>query len=283
MTPPRLYDAHNHWQDEWLAAHRTRILADMAHAGVAAAVVNGTSEADWPQVLKLAQDHSWVRPSLGLHPWDVGNAGPEWRTTLRGLLTENPQAAVGEIGLDRWILERARPDDARLAGLRRASLSEQTDALRAQLELAAELDRPATLHCLDAAGALFDLLREGPRLGRGFLLHAYSGPAEMVPAFAALGAYFSFNGSFLDPRQIARQEVFRRVPEDRLLAETDAPAMPLPRPRQLYTLHPTTDGIVVNHPANIAAVYSGLAEIRGRPVEQLAASLERNFERLFGG
>ena len=180
------------------------------------------------------------------------------------------------------MLERARPDDARLTGLRRASMPEQINALRAQLALAAELGRPATLHCLDAAGALLEVLRESPRIERGFLLHAYSGAAEMVPAFADLGAYFSFNGSFLDPRQSARQRVFRLIPEDRLLAETDAPAMPLPHERRRYRLPDTADGFTVNHPAEIAGVYAGLAEIRGQPVERLAATLEHNFVRLFG-
>lgn len=282
MNGPKLCDAHNHLQDDWLRAARPQITADLQAERVFAAVVNGTSEADWPDVLRLAREQAFVRPSLGLHPWDVGNAGPGWRDTLRQSLTATPQAAVGEIGLDRWILERARPDDPRLTGLRRAPLSEQVEALRWQLELAAALDRPATLHCLDATGALLEVLRTSPRLGRGFLLHAYSGPAELVPAFAALGAYFSFNGAFFESRHAARREAFRMIPEDRLLAETDAPAMPLPADRRRYVLPDTAEGFTVNHPANISAVYAGLAELRHISVEELAASIERNFARLFG-
>ncbi|MEI8342310.1 MAG: TatD family hydrolase [Verrucomicrobiota bacterium] len=38
----------------------------------------------------------------------------------------------------------------------------------------------------------------------------------------------------------------------------------------------------MNHPANIGAVYEGLAEVRGIPVEKLAAQVEENFTRLFG-
>lgn len=282
MTSPLLCDAHTHLHDEWLRPHRRQIASDLEREGIAAVVVNGTCEADWPEVLGLAREHPFVRPSLGLHPWDVGNAGPGWRETLRHTLTANPRVAVGEVGLDRWMLDRARPDDPRLSGLRRAPLPEQIAALRWQLELAAALDRPATLHCLDATGALLEVLRSCPRLGRGFLLHAYSGPAELVPVFAALGAYFSFNGAFLEPRQAARREVFRLIPEDRLLAETDAPAMPLPEDRRRYVLPDAAEGFTVNHPANIACVYAGLAEIRRRPSDELAASLARNFTRLFG-
>ena len=56
----------------------------------------------------------------------------------------------------------------------------------------------------------------------------------------------------------------------------------LPRERRRYALPDAADGSAVNHPAEIAAVYAGLAEIRGQPVEHLAAILERNFVRLFG-
>lgn len=278
----RFYDAHNHLQDPWLAPHRAVVLADLRAVPVGAMVVNGTAEADWPDVTALARDFAWVRPSYGLHPWNVGNAGPHWRERLRETLAADPAAAVGEIGLDRWILDRARPDDLRLAGLRRAPLDAQVEACRWQLELACELDRPVTLHCLDAWGALADLLRRGPRPRQGFLLHAFGGSAEMAREFAGLGAYFSFNGYFLGERQAAKRSVFAALPADRLLAETDAPAMPLPDDWAAFRLPGLADGSPINHPANIGAVYRGLADLRGSTVEALATQLEANFTRLFG-
>ena len=44
----RLYDAHNHLQDDRLAPHREAILAALQREGVAGMVVNGSCEADWP-------------------------------------------------------------------------------------------------------------------------------------------------------------------------------------------------------------------------------------------
>jgi TatD DNase family protein len=295
-----LYDAHNHLQDEWLAPHLDRIAADLAAAGVAGAVVNGTCAADWPAVSALATRFPWVHPSFGLHPWDAGNASPGWRDALQRTLDAHPFAAVGEIGLDRWILDRARPDDPRLAGLRRAPLAEQVDAFRWQLALAAERDLPVTIHCLDAWGALTEVLDQSPRPRRGFLLHAYGGPAELVPRFAALGAYFSFNGSFLPPppagagpaasadslrartsraERVAR--AFAAVPPDRILMETDAPAMPLPPGRSTHELPPAPGGTPLNHPANLAAAYTGAAELLAVPSADLTARVAANFTRFF--
>lgn len=313
-----LYDAHNHLQDAWLASHRDRVFADLTAVGIARAVVNGTCETDWPDVAALAKFSPIVHPSYGLHPWDAGNRTPDWQQKLLTRLDADPHAAVGEIGLDRWILDRARPDDPRLSGLRRAPLAEQTEVFAWQFSLAAERNLPASIHCLDAFGLLLDALRTMPRPARGFLLHAYSGSAELAKEFAALGAYFSFNGSFLSPgplnplspsptaipnfpalgdakgqpvsrslvdlspRHLRRLEFFRQIPADRLLVETDAPAMRLPARLERFSLPTTADGFVPNHPANLVAAYAGLAELRGVTLESLATQVRENFLRLFG-
>lgn len=310
MAP--LFDAHNHLQDEWLVPHRERICADLAAVGVCACVVNGTSESDWSEVAELCGNTTSgnagtlsqlsalksqlsspspkpetqnpkpkLLASFGLHPWDVGNRTPAWREKLIGVLDANPNAYIGEIGLDRWMTDRAKPDDPRLAGLRRAPLGEQLEIFHTQLAIAAERNLPTTIHCLDAFGALLDTLQKGPVPQCGFLLHAYSGPAEMVTSFAKLGGYFSFNGAFVEPRKERLRDVFAIVPADRLLVETDAPAMGLPDDRARFHL-PTAGGNRVNHPANLIIAYEGLAAVRGLSADALAEQVAANFRRLFG-
>ena len=280
MSP--LFDAHNHLHDAWLTPDRARIFADLAVIGVQRTVVNGTSESDWPDVATLAREESIVLPSFGLHPWDVGNRTSDWQKNLLAQLDANPGAAIGEIGLDRWILDRARPDDARLTGLRRAPIEEQLEVFQWQLAVAAKRNLPASIHCLDAFGVMNDTLRSAARPSRGFLLHAYSGPAEMVPGFAQLGAYFSFNGGFLDPRKKRMHAVYAAIPVDRLLVETDAPAMRLPANLEEFPPISVPDGSLANHPGNLAIAYTGLAEWRGMTVESLASQVAENFSRLFG-
>jgi len=277
----KLYDAHNHLQDEWLLPHMDRIATDLAQAGIAGAVVNGTTPDDWAAVSALASRFPWVVPSYGVHPWDCGNRPSDWQGRLESRLASEPRARVGEIGLDRWILDSAKPDDPRLAGLRRAPLAEQKEVFVWQLELAATHNLAASVHCLDAWGALLETLRTSRRPECGFLLHAYAGSAEMIRAFADLGAYFSFNGAFLDSKHEAQRNTFKSIPADRLLVETDAPAMPLRSAWRLYNLPAQPDTTAVNHPANIAAVYAGLAAFLGLRVDQLAARAEENFQRLF--
>lgn len=299
MAPP-LFDVHNHLQDPWLAPHRARVFADLAALPLRRAVVNGTHEADWPDVAALARAHPLVLPSYGLHPWHVGNASPSWRDHLLAFLdhpappapphpsSPSPSSSslhlppfLGEIGLDTWILHRARPDDPRLHGLRRASLDEQLAAFRWQLDLATARNLPVTIHCLDAWGPLIAELR-ARRPARGFLLHAYGGSLELAREFADLGAYFSFNGAFLAERAARKRAVFAALPVDRLLVETDAPAMPLPPALRTHPLPDTADGSPVNHPADLPVAYRALAELRHIPLTTLATQVAENFTRFFG-
>jgi len=271
-------DAHNHLQDDRFAGGQTALLTASEEAGVTRMVVNGTCESDWPAVLALARQSALVLPSFGLHPWFVRARTPDWQATLLRHLDAMP-AAVGEFGLDRWILERGK----NLPGPPPAPLPEQEEVFLWQLHLAAERDRPASLHCLQAWGRLYELLREHPRPACGFLLHSFGGPVELVPALARLGAYFSFPGSFAHARKARQREAFRHCPPDRLLLETDAPDQ---LPPDALVRHPLTDaatGKALNHPANLPAIYEFLAGFLGASEASLSARVAENFHRLFGG
>jgi TatD DNase family protein len=276
-----LYDAHNHLHDERFAGRQEELLAACAREGVARMVVNGSCEEDWPQVLALAQAHPVVLPSFGYHPWYVRERSPDWLQGLTRFLGLVP-GAVGEIGLDRW-----KP------GL---SYEGQEEVFVAQLRLAAERDLPVSIHCLQAWGRLFDLLREHVPPRRGFLLHSYGGPQEMVAPLARLGAYFGLPGYFAHERKARQRETFKHVPPDRLLIETDAPDQALPemqnaecrmqnvlRRTAVYALTDPASGKPLNHPANIRVVYEFAAGWLHEPVESLAARVQENFLRLFAG
>ncbi len=263
----RLFDAHNHLHDARLAPYRAEILQRLPAAGVVQMVVNGTREADWPEVLALAQSVPQVLPSFGYHPWHVGQRTPDWQAKLVQFLDAVP-AAVGEIGLDKWIPHH--------------NLAEQREVFVWQLRLAAARNLPVSIHCLEVWGALLEILRSEPRPRCGFVLHSYAGPCELVGELVGLGGYFSLPGSFAHERKARQRATFKEVPRDRLLLETDAPDQALPEARVEFSLPNAPDGKRVNHPGNLGAVYRFAAELRGETVESLAQQAEENFRRVFG-
>jgi len=263
----RLYDAHNHLQDDRFGGQQAKLLAACQPTGLVRMVVNGACEADWPQVLALARAYPEVLPSFGYHPWYLAERTPHWLENLVHFLDQIP-AAVGEIGLDRW-----KP------GL---SYEGQEEGFIAQLRLAAERNLPVSIHCLQTWGRLLEILQAEPRPKRGFLLHSYGGPVEMVKSFASLGAYFSLPGYYAHDRKMRQRESFRQIPLERLLIETDAPDQILPEERTSHPWRDPISGTVLNHPANIGAVYQFAAELRQVPLAELAPQVEENFLRLFG-
>ncbi len=266
MSP--LYDAHNHLQDHRFPKEPSTLIQEATELGVARMVVNGCSESDWGDVLVLARRFPILLPSFGCHPWYLEDRSESWESRLNWHLDQVP-SAIGEIGLDRWKCPQ--------------TIEIQKEVFARTLRIAAARNLPVSIHCLEAWGCLYDLLRSEPLPHRGFLLHSYGGPQEMVKPLASLGAYFSFSGYFAQERKTRQRETFLAVPGDRLLIETDAPDQ-LPPPALVgFPLADAATGRALNHPANLKAVYQFVARMFGEEEPSFAARVESNFLRLFGG
>ena len=278
----RLYDAHNHLQDDRLTPRLDEIVLECRKAGIVRMVVNGSCEQDWPKVALLARRFPEVLPSFGYHPWHVQERTPDWQRELTRWLDELP-SAMGEVGLDKWILESQGRRAGQIAPIPQnpASMPEQEEVFVWQLRLAAERNLPLSIHCLQAWGPLLEILRREPRPQCGFVLHSYGGSPELVAPLAKLGAYFSLPGYFAHEHKHRQRASFRVVPPERLLIETDAPYQNLPEARNVHRLTDAASGSPINHPANLAAVCVFAGEILDEPLERLSERVEENFRRLF--
>jgi TatD DNase family protein len=261
----RLYDAHNHLQQDLLRPHLSDVLDRCEQIGIVGTVVNGTCEADWDDVLTLARSRPWIVPSFGYHPWYLDRASVQWRETLVGYLDQIP-AAIGEVGLDGSVTGPSRVI--------------QEEFFLAQLEIAAQRNLPVSIHCVKAWGRLIELLSTQDLPRCGFLIHSYTGSRELIEPLTKLGAYFSCSGSLLSPSKADKLEAFGSVPRNRLLIETDAPEQCVPEELDLYTLR-DAQARRLNHPANLVVVYQKLAEFLTIPLAELCALVEQNFYRLF--
>ena len=263
MIKPRFQDAHLHLQDPRLSGNLEQLIDETRATGVTRLVVNGTSPDDWKNVGTLAEKFpDLVIPSYGLHPWKTPTPFSDWKGQLTTLVESNPLACIGECGLDLWM---DSPD-----------MEAQEDAFRFQLELAARLNRPLSIHLLKAWGWALDILENSKLPERGFLLHSFGGSKEIAQRFNKLGAYFSFSGYFLQQRKVKVQHAFQAMPREKILLETDAPDM---LPPESFITHPLDKKC--NHPANLVSIGNGLSELLGLQKEALAAQLEQNFQRFF--
>lgn len=260
-----LTDAHCHLQAPELAPHLEEIWPLLTQHAIHRLVVNGMSEADWPIVAQMARKHDCVFPSFGLHPWMVADRSERWLELLEEFLITHPGCGVGEFGLDQWVKGH--------------NIADQRAVFRDQLALAVKYQRPASIHCIQAWGPLWEELTRNEIPRGGFLIHAYGGPSEMVAGFVKRGAYFSFSPYFLHQAKESKRAAFRIMPLDRVLIETDAPALWPPDEYNPHPLqHPST-GERINHPLNLQVALQGLAEVRQMPVDELSEIIEANADR----
>ena len=250
-----LFDSHSHLQSGKFGRPAGEMVADMKDAGITGCVVNATREDDWEAVAALAREFpGHVFPAYGIHPWHADAAAEGWEERLRKRLLSDPVASVGEVGVDGW---------AKSPGM-----EVQLPVFIKQAELAAETGRVMTVHCLKAWEKLFEAMDRAAAWPEKFLMHSFGGSLEVAERLLKKGAWFSFSGHFLHERKRKVLEVFRKLPEDRILLETDAPDMIPPEDCVKFSL-----GAGVNHPANLRRI----AEAFERETrEGMLGRIERN-------
>lgn len=244
-----MFDSHCHITD--IDAPDEALEAAHA-AGVASLLTCGYDEASNALVCALSDRHPELPYAVGLHPWF---ADQDISPVLRLIEARRP-TAIGEAGLDLWGKEPRHP------------LERQAAVLEAQLDLAVKLDLPVTLHSRKAANALLPILRN--HTGVRGALHAYSGSYEQVRPFLELGMYVGVGGAITRTRAKRVRRCACALPLDRILIETDAPAIGM-------------DIVEPPHvrPAHLPRVLNALAELRDIDPLELEAATDNNANRLF--
>ena len=219
----------------------------------------GTSRA----ALALADRYPGVYAAVGLHPNSTADLAPDALDGLREMARHPKVVAIGEIGLD-YYWHDSPPDVQRAA-------------FEAQLALAAELELPVIIHNREAGEDVIAVLESWtPTLpaslrDRPGVLHSFSAPQAIADRALALGFYIGFTGPVTFKNAESLRLTAFRVPDDRILVETDAPFL---------TPHPYR-GRRPNQPAYVRFIAERLAALRGVPDDVFAAQTTANAERLF--
>lgn len=262
MFAPRYFDSHCHLQDECFDADRWDVITRAWDAGVREIVVIGADPASSVagRVLAAETASHEARPVLwftaGLHPHEASRWDADMRREIEAEL-DRGAVAVGEIGLDYHYENSPR--------------SVQNAAFSEQLSMANERALPVVIHSRDAEEETLSTLRESGIAPDRVVLHCFTGSSRMLEVAVARGYYVSFSG-IATFGSFDAGALVPRVPEDRILAETDAPYLaPVPhRGRR-------------NEPGFLPATVEAMARHRGIAPAELAAvtrSNARSFYRL---
>ncbi len=142
--------------------------------------------------------------------------------------------AVGECGLDYFRL----PDNEEE---KKANIAKQKEVFIAQIEFAKKVKKPLIVHIRDASNDSRQILMDYDAKQVGGVLHCYNASEHLLP-LSDYGFYFGIGGvlTFKNAKKLV--EVLPKIPQDKLLLETDGPYLtPHPyrgkRNEPLYTTH----------------------------------------------
>lgn len=266
---PELFDTHCHIHeavrqitpvyDKWHkkgSVEVEQILADAKAAGVNRILCIGTTLADSEQAIEFANQHQNIWASIGIHPHEAAEAHQKGRLdAFARLATAEKVVAVGECGLD-YYYEHSPKET-------------QLQVLRFQLELASKHNLPLSFHVRDAFDDFWPVFAEYKGV-RG-VLHSFTDSVQNMQKAVKHGLFIGVNGiaTFTkDPQQI---EMYRSIPLENLLLETDAPF-----------LTPTPYRGNICEPKHVLVTAEFVANQRGEPLERITAATTMNARQLFG-
>lgn len=205
--------------------------------------------------LAMANDDIWC--TVGAHPHEAKDHVELTADELVALAQRPRVIGIGECGLD--FHYDLSPRD------------EQAAVFRQHIDAARRTGLPLVVHTREADDVMAAILREEHAKGPfKLLMHCYTSGVELAETAAELGAWFSVSGIATFKAAEDVREVIRRMPEDRIIVETDCPYLaPIPhRGRR-------------NEPAYVGLVLQKLAEIRGWSPEEADRRTTDAFFALF--
>ena len=255
--PVAVWDSHCHL--DIMGAPVEEVLAAGRAVGVERVVTIGIDVGSSRYAAQAAAAHDDVLAAVALHPNEAG-AG----AATDGALAEIARlaalqhvVAVGETGLDHY---RTEGEQGRRA---------QEESFRRHIAIAKETRCALVIHDRDAHDDVLRVLDEEGAPTRT-VFHCFSGDAGMARVCADRGYVMSFAGNVTFRNADDLRAAAAVAPRDLLLVETDAPF-----------LTPMPHRGAPNAPYLVPLTLRALAELRGEPVEVLAAAVGQTCRRVF--
>jgi TatD DNase family protein len=250
-----LVDSHCHLDFPDLASRLDDVMASMRDNGVSHALCVSVNLEDFPRVLALAETHSNLFASIGVHP-DYENLEEPQAAQLASLARHPRIVAIGETGLDYF----------RLTG----DLEWQRERFRQHIRAARACGKPLIIHTRAAAEDTLHIMAEEGADRVGGVMHCFTESWEVAQQAMEMNFYISFSGIVTFKNAVALKDVARKIGLKRMLIETDSPYLaPVPHRGK------------INQPAFVRHVAEEIAALRGIRLEEVAAATTANFFNLF--
>lgn len=242
-------DTHCHLTDDFEGGTKEYIKR-ANNAGVGALICATADPKNIIPALNIAQTHENIFVTTGIHP-DYINENP--KEYLTDKILNNPLIiGVGEIGLDYHYVPETR--------------NKQIKLFESQLEIAHKYNLPVAIHTREAEEDTAAILTDKYH----GVMHCFTSSWGLAKIMLDRGFYFSASGILTFKNAESVRETFARIPNDRIVIETDAPyCAPVPYRGK------TCESFMIPETAKV------LAQIKNLKIEDLETILTENTKRLY--
>lgn len=251
----QLVDSHCHINFDPLCQDTAGILERARGNGVDYLLCVSVCLEDYPQVASLAAGYPNIFSSVGVHP-NYRDCHEPTVAELTGLAAPPGVVAVGETGLDYFRSEQGA--------------DWQKQRFENHIEAAKAVGKPLIIHTRSAAGDTMDMLESLDAASCRGVMHCFSEDWATARRALDIGFYISFSGIVTFRNAESLRSVAARVPDDRILVETDAPYL-APVPFRGKT----------NEPSMVRYTAECLAGLRNTALADFAYRTTENFFTLF--
>ncbi len=252
-----LIDSHCHLNYKGLVEDQSAVLTRARAAGIGGFLNISTRLSEWDAIIATAEREPDVWASVGIHPHEADAHADLGEAALLTAAAHPKVIAIGETGLDYYYDHSDRDTQKAL--------------FRTHIAVARATQLPLIVHTRDAEEDTAAILTEEMEKGAyPALIHCFTASAEFADQMLKLGLIISLSGIVTFKNASGLQAIAAKLPEDRILVETDAPFLaPMPHRGKIC------------EPAFTADTLRFVAGLRGMTAEKLSTVTTSNFFRLF--
>lgn len=254
-----IVDTHIHLDHQKYEEDLNEVLQRAREGGVERFIIPGADPKTLRRAVEICEQNGDVFFAVGIHPYDMQSFGG---FDFSPYVSHPKCVAIGECGLDYFRLEGDEEQ-------KQNEKHQQQEIFRAQIRLAKHYKKPLIVHIRDASRDAKAILLEEDAAEVGGVLHCYNADEELL-SLAKEGFYFGIGGvvTFKNAKKLVN--VLPKIPQEKLLIETDGPY-----------LTPTPHRGERNEPLYTQLIAEKMAELLEIEPSQIEALTSRNGLKLF--
>ena len=251
-----MIDSHCHLDREPLISNLSQVLTRAKDVGLEKLLTICTTNSGYNDILDIVSKDPMIYGTFGIHPHETKNYLIEKDEIVKKVKMNSKIIGVGETGLDFYY--------------NNSDKDTQLKSFQNHIEAAMYLNIPLIIHSRNAENETYDILKKNYQKNLKILMHCFTGSTDFALNLVPLNAYFSASGIITFKKSTELQETFKKIPEDKLLIETDSPF-----------LSPEPNRGKKNEPSFIKFTVEKLANLRNIEVDKLILLTTKNFNTLF--